>query len=443
MNTKKRIGALLLLGGTGKRFGSDIPKQFHRLAGKPVFLYALETFLSLNRFDEIILSCHPEKIDEVIRLTKSFPNVSVTTGGETRQLSSYRGLKAFRNKPDIVLIHDAVRPLIDGGIILRNLEAVEETGAVNTCIPSTDTIVHSEKGDYVSEIPDRARYLRGQTPQTFFYPLILRAHETTGRTDVSDDCRLIAELGHPIRIVSGNDRNLKITSASDLILAEQLLHLRIPQKSENKENFEGRLFAVVGGTGGIGSVIAERLEARGGRAILLSRRTSPPLDLCRPESILEAFDFLARSFGPLDGLINCAGYLSVAPLRDLSLRHINELLDINLKGLILCCKEAPLKKGAHVINMASSSFSKGRKDISIYACAKAGVVNFTQGWAEERPDLRIHTVIPQRTDTPLRKINFPAEDPSSLLHPEEIAEAVLQLLSEKEMTGLTLEVRKK
>jgi ribitol-5-phosphate 2-dehydrogenase (NADP+) / D-ribitol-5-phosphate cytidylyltransferase len=204
-----------------------------------------------------------------------------------------------------------------------------------------------------------------------------------------------------------------------------------------------RRYAIVGGTGGIGRAIESQITARGGEVICLARRTSPiSLDLRDSASIEQAFEKIAQQFGPLDGLINSAGYLSVASLDRLSLEEINQLLDVNLKGLILCCQSALLKKGAHVINIASSSFSRGRADTAIYSSAKAGVVNFTQGWAEERPDLHIHAVIPQRTNTPMRQQNFPNEDAAALLDPQEVARIVVDLLAQNDLTGLLVEVRK-
>jgi ribitol-5-phosphate 2-dehydrogenase (NADP+) / D-ribitol-5-phosphate cytidylyltransferase len=94
-----------------------------------------------------------------------------------------------------------------------------------------------------------------------------------------------------------------------------------------------------------------------------------------------------------------------------------------------------------VINIASSSFSRGRPNTTVYSSAKAGVVNFTQGWAEERSDLHIHAVIPQRTNTAMRRHNFPNEDAAGLLDPFEVAQSVVDLLIEPEITGLLVEVK--
>lgn len=439
-----RIGGLLLMGGVGQRFGSETPKQFHRLAGQMLFLHTLKAFLSSRLFDEIVLSCHPDWIETIkSSLPLSHCPIRLIPGGTSRQESSYQGLLGFSEKPDIVVIHDAVRPFVTSKIIFENIDLAIKMGAVDTCIPSADTLVHAPDHQTISAIPKRSDYLRGQTPQSFSYSLIRKAHEETKRTNCSDDCQLVSDLGHPVAIVNGDEYNIKITSELDLYLAEQILRIRLHHLSKIQSNsLSGQRFIIVGGTGGIGSAIAEKIHSIGGAVILLSRTSSPfSLDLKNSASIEEVFQKIHLKAGPIDGLINCAGCLQKGPLSHLSLQQIETMIDVNLLGLILCCKNANLKSGAHVINIASSSFSRGRKDLSVYSSAKAGVVNFTQSLAEERPDLHVHAVIPARTNTALRRQNFPDEDIRTLLDPRFIADAVIQLLQDHEYTGLSIEVK--
>jgi len=216
----KRIGAILLMAGEGHRFGNQTPKQFLPLGGKPVFSYALEALTSIGIFDEIILVCHPDWIGKIEETAK------IVSGGKTRQESSYLGLKAFLQKPDIVLIHDAVRPFVTAGILKANITQAISWDAVDTCIPSADTLVYAPNGQTIADIPKRAEYLRGQTPQTFSYNLILAAHEkarSDGLENVSDDCKLVLNLGKTIHLVAGDESNMKITTEIDLLIAEQLL----------------------------------------------------------------------------------------------------------------------------------------------------------------------------------------------------------------------------
>lgn len=439
MLEEKRIGAILLMGGSGLRFGSSLPKQFHRLAGKCIYLHTLEAFLKVAFFDEMILCCHR---DWMARVQESLPDSScpirVVEGGKSRQESSLRGLLALKNS-DVVVIHDAVRPFVSQEILLQNAKMALLHGAIDTCIPSTDTLVHAPNGRHAASIPPRSEFLRGQTPQSFAYSLVLDAHLRTRKKDASDDCQLVLEAGHRVHVVQGSESNLKITSEQDLLLAEHLLRLKRQEaKASVSISLRNKRFLIIGGTGGIGKAVAKRLEEVGAEVICLSRKTEPPIDLCHPASIAKGLE----QVGKLDGLINCAGKLSAGLLDKLNLAEIEEMLSVNLKGLIFCCRLAQLKRGAHVINIASSSYSRGRKEMCVYSSAKAGVVNFTQGWAEERPDLHIHAVIPQRTDTPLRRENFPGEDSSSLLDPDTVADTVLSLLQDNESTGLLVEVKK-
>ena len=219
--------AILLMGGSGLRFGSALPKQFHRISGKRIYLYTLERFLEADLFDTVILVCHPDWIDEVNAdlLPYNSPHIKVIPGGENRQASSYLGLLAC---PDAkyVVIHDAVRPFISKKILEDHAAAVKIHGAVDTCIPSADTIVHSSSGSHIDDIPVRAHYLRGQTPQSFSYATLLEAHRSSLCTNASDDCQLVLNQGKNVFIVPGDEHNIKITTELDLFVAEQLFRLK-------------------------------------------------------------------------------------------------------------------------------------------------------------------------------------------------------------------------
>jgi len=214
--------ALLLMAGIGSRLGSPIPKQFHLLGSKKVYLHTLETFINSHLFQQIILVCHSDWIDQVNNEIPSDPTIQIIAGGPTRQASSLLGLMAC-NRTDFVMIHDAVRPFVSQEILERNLAAVRQHRAVDTCIPSADTIVHAKNGEFITSIPLRKSYQRGQTPQTFDYQLIFEAHQKTQATESTDDCSLVLELGHSVAIVPGSEDNLKITTEMDVEIAEWML----------------------------------------------------------------------------------------------------------------------------------------------------------------------------------------------------------------------------
>ena len=216
-----RYSAILLMAGIGSRLGSPTPKQFHLLGSKKIYLHTLETFLTSNFFQQIILVCHRDWIDEVKNEIPSDPRILITPGGPTRQASSLLGLQTCQ-ATDFVMIHDTVRPFVSQEILERNLIAVQKHRAVDTCIASADTIVYSKSGELITSIPSRKNYQRGQTPQTFEYELILEAHQKTQTTESTDDCSLVLELGHPVAIVAGSEENIKITTEFDVQLANSL-----------------------------------------------------------------------------------------------------------------------------------------------------------------------------------------------------------------------------
>ena len=439
------------MGGSGERFGSATPKQFHRLAGKKVYLHTLETFLSSALFEEIVLVCPEAWTEEVKADLNTYPGapVVIAPGGATRQASSFLGLLACGENTRLVVIHDAVRPFVSTDILKDNVARALQHGAVDTCIPSADTLVYAPGQKEIASIPNRAEFQRGQTPQSFSYPLILEAHRLavqSGISSCSDDCALVLRAGHPVHIVPGSEENIKITSELDLFLAEQILRLKHTSLSHRKEECTllGKRIAVTGGTGGIGSALCELLEQEGAIPIILSRSSaSYPADLTSFEQTRQAFDQIHADHGKLDGLVNSIGLLKNRDLDQLGPEEIDALIATNLTGVLYSCKCAHLKKGAHIINIASSSYARGRKNYAIYTGAKAAIVNFTQGLAEEREDLCINALIPQRTQTAMRLENFPGEDPSTLLTPHEVAKEIVSLLKQQTLTGTLVEVRKK
>ncbi len=453
MEEKKGIRAILLLAGSATRCESELPKQFHRLIGKRIYLHTLEKFLSVEMFEEILLVVpalwQREIEEELLRYPQNV--VRTVIGGETRQESSRKGLLACPPDTTYVVIHDAVRPFVSKKILEENIRKAKEVGAVDTCIPSADTLVHAVDGDFITSIPPRSQYLRGQTPQSFRFSLICEAHkeaELRQIQEVSDDCRLVVELGHRVAIVPGDESNMKITISLDLVLAEQLLRksLKIPatqDKSYPYRDLRGAKIAITGGTGGVGRVLTSLLEKEGAIPLLLSR-TAPhyKVDFSNAGEIISLFQTLYDVEGPLDAIVNCMGVLHRATLHEQSEETIDAQIDLNLRGVILACKHARLKKKGQIINVASSSYSHGRGEIAVYAATKAAIVNFTQGLAQEREDLIVNVVAPSRIATEMRKSQFPEEDPSSMLSAEEVAVEIVDLLRRAQSFSSVVEIRK-
>lgn len=430
------------MAGDGKRFGSDTPKQFHRLSGKKVYLHTLESFVRSKLFDEVLLVCHSAwtgMVEEEIASLQGHCPIRVIAGGSSRQKSSYLGLTACNPQTRYVVIHDAVRPFVSEEILRKNVEMLRHHPAVDTCIPSADTMVYSEDRHTIHAIPHRAQFLRGQTPQSFSYPMILEAHrraEELHIEDATDDCQIALRMGHAVHIAMGDERNIKITSNLDLFLAEQLLRtspLEIPLSSGS---LKGGVFLITGGTGGIGQAIAKKVRREGGEVIEISRSSTPFFaDLTHPDAAAAIFEAIHKRYGQVDGLINCIGYLALGTLQQLEIDEIHKLIDTNLHSVIYCCRFAAIRPGGHIVNIASSSYARGRPYYAIYSAAKAAVVNFTQGLAEERSDLCVNVVVPPRTNTAMRRSSFPQEDPSLLLEPSSVADSIVNILKQKKLTG--------
>ncbi|MCH9631180.1 MAG: Bifunctional ribulose 5-phosphate reductase/CDP-ribitol pyrophosphorylase Bcs1 [Chlamydiia bacterium] len=440
---------LLLAAGTGSRFGDDLPKQFHYLSGKKIYLHTLEQFLEIPSIHEIVIVCSYSFVDEIKKDILNYPdeNIRIAIGGESRQQSSYLGLLACDLRTTHVMIHDSVRPFISRDIILENIDLAMKYGASDTCISSHDTIVHTKDEKEISNIPNRKQYLRGQTPQTFSYPLILKAHQNAykkGIENATDDCQLVLMEEHPVKIAEGSEENIKITTELDLYYAEQILRLKmtLPKAVFDEDTLSGKVFAITGGTGGIGSKISSMLKEKGAKVLELSRNSQYKVDLTDEVITQDVFEKIYKEYGELDGLINSIGYLKVQNLDILSSPDIKRLIDCNFTSFVYACKYCRIKDHGHILNLSSSSYIRGRKSYAIYSGMKAAIVNFTQGLALEKPSLHINSIIPKRTDTCMRRENFPNEEKTSLLSAEKVAESIIHTLLAKNLTGMTIEIKK-
>ncbi len=458
--------AILLMAGKSRRFQSETPKQFHLLSGKMLYQYALQTAVKSNLFDLIILVCPKNQIATVKNhnLTKNFlintkktnkSLIKLIIGGKTRQESVFKALLACPKKTSLVLIHDAVRPFVSRKILKENIALAKKHQAVDTCLKSFDTIVHSKDLKKITKIPLRKEYLRGQTPQTFAYPLILKAHlhaRQKNYYNASDDCQLVLKLKKPVHIATGDEHNLKITTQLDLFLAEQILRTKTEKQSDILSNqkpknqkikqLKNKKYIIVGASGGIGSVLCQLLKRQKAQVLAISRTSIFAADITKPKTLKTIFQKIHQKYGPVDGLINTAGFLKTGFLKELDDKTIEKTIHTNLTGLIHICKYVKIKKHGHIINIASSSYAKGRAFYPVYSAAKAAVVNFTQAIAEEMPSLKINALVPSRTDTALRRKNFTDENPKLLLSPQKVAETIYQILAYGKTTGTIIELKK-
>lgn len=224
--------ALILAGGTGERMSAGLPKQFLPVAGRPMLLRTLDAFESHPEIDRIAVVCgaswaaHLRSLLDAECYRKLTGGTAVIDGGRDRRESSFRGVEALLREcapDDIVLIHDAARPLVSHRIISDCIAAAAEQGACAAAIPVTDTIYHCPDGGRIGDIPDRRTLFAAQTPQAFRLSLIHGAHCAWNGEPVTDDAGLLLAQGIPVRLVPGDVRNIKLTNPGDLPLAERYL----------------------------------------------------------------------------------------------------------------------------------------------------------------------------------------------------------------------------
>jgi 2-C-methyl-D-erythritol 4-phosphate cytidylyltransferase len=451
-----RIHAIVLAGGDGNRFGGETPKQFIRLAGDPILLRTVRA-LADARIDRLVIVAHASWIQETERLlaTASLPlPVSVVAGGATRNESTWNGLRSLEAADDdIVLVHDAVRPLVPREVVLRSIEPVlsGRADATDTVIPSADTLVIVE-GDEVIEIPDRARYRRGQTPQVFRRRVLGEAYEAAaaaGDLGATDDCSLVLRHVPGVRLlaVAGDEINLKITTRIDLVLADRMIQMRTLSAEGSPQPAhpiaDARLY-VVGGTNGIGQAIAVAAERLGARTAVDG--ASVGLDVRDYGSVEARMQAAADRLGGLDHVVCTAGVLRIGAVVDTSPADLAEVVDVNLTGSLNVARAAhPHLRRSHgsFTMFTSSSFTRGRPDYVAYSASKAAIVNMAQGLAEEWAGdrIRVNAVSPERTATPMRRRAFPNESMDGLLEMEDVARVTLRLI-QSELTGQVVDVRR-
>ncbi len=216
-NAGHTVTAIIVAAGRGLRAGGDVPKQWQAVAGKPVLAWTLNRFLNHPEITNIVLVTHP---DDAARLAAlNLPGrVTTTHGGDTRAASVLNGLAAAMG--DIALIHDVARPCVTDQIISDVIHATRDTGAAAPALQVTDALWQGDT--HVTGTQDRSGLYRAQTPQGFVLAKILKAHQQFQGV-AADDVEVARAAGTTVKIVPGDENNLKITTANDFARAQTLL----------------------------------------------------------------------------------------------------------------------------------------------------------------------------------------------------------------------------
>ncbi len=225
---------VIFAGGVGQRMHTaNKPKQFLEMHKKPIIIYTLEHFEHHKDIDAVVVACVESWIDYLNELLVKFHITKVkkvVPGGATGQLSIYHGLVAAREvsagEKSIVLIHDGVRPLINGDVITRNIEGVKKNGSAITSAIVKETIVLVGDENRIDTVVERSRSRVAKAPQSFWLDEILENHEKAlreGNDNFIDSCTLMRHYGHSLSLIDGPYENIKITTPDDYYTMRAIL----------------------------------------------------------------------------------------------------------------------------------------------------------------------------------------------------------------------------
>jgi len=218
----RHVSAIIAAGGRGLRFGGGQPKQLATLGGRTILQRSVDAFVDSGDVDEIVVAL-PAFLaaDPPAYLRSRTKPVLIVDGGERRQDSVRQAFERVGRTAEVVVVHDAARPLVTDSLIRRTIDAAFEAGAAIAALRASDTVKRADSAGRVAETLPRDQIYLAQTPQAFRVDVL--RHALTIRADATDEAALAEQAGHPVQLVDGDPRNVKITTPDDLALAEKLL----------------------------------------------------------------------------------------------------------------------------------------------------------------------------------------------------------------------------
>jgi 2-C-methyl-D-erythritol 4-phosphate cytidylyltransferase/2-C-methyl-D-erythritol 2,4-cyclodiphosphate synthase len=219
------VAAIIAAGGRGSRFGAAQPKQLLLLGGRPILQRSVEAFARNPTIDQVVIALPPElTANPPSYLADSGSRITLVEGGERRQDSVARAFARVHSGADVVVIHDAARPLVSEDLVRRTIDAAVQHGAAIAAMPARDTVKRADAQLMITGTLARHEIFLAQTPQAFQTDVLRAAlAHATRDSDATDEAMLAEQAGHRVRLVEGDPRNLKITTPDDLAMAESLL----------------------------------------------------------------------------------------------------------------------------------------------------------------------------------------------------------------------------
>lgn len=224
-----KVAAVIVAGGSGRRMGMNIKKQFIELEGKAILAHTIEAFNKCKVIDEIVVVVGKEDIDkvktEIVSRYGYDKVIQIVEGGTERQESVYNGLMAVTKDIQYVMIHDGARPFISQVILEKALIMTKEKHATVVAVPVKDTIKVVNGELEVEATPSRSTLWSVQTPQSFKKELLINAYAYAKEKSliVTDDSMLVEAYGKKVHVVEGDYNNIKITTSEDLVLGQAIL----------------------------------------------------------------------------------------------------------------------------------------------------------------------------------------------------------------------------
>lgn len=450
--------AVILAGGSGSRLGGELPKQFLKVAGKKIIEHTIDVFENNELIDEIAIVSKEEYITDVeqIVVNNQYKKVKkVLAGGKERYHSSLSAIAAYDNDDDNLLLHDAVRPLVNDRIINDCIKALETYKAVDVAIKTTDTIIQVNAVDTICQIPPRRELRNGQTPQCFKRGVIRRAYELALQDPnfvTTDDCGVVHKYlpEEPIFVVEGEVFNMKVTYMEDLFLLDKLYQLRSVTGSKQlldaaKHNMPNKVMVVFGGSMGIGEETV-KLGRNLGAVVYSYSRSQNGVDITHVEHVRKVLQEVKERNGRIDYIVCTPGVLVKQPLSSMSHEDIISSVNVNYIGAVNVAKESfeyLRETQGSLIFFTSSSYTRGRMLYSIYSSTKAAIVNLVQALSEEwfGFNIRVNCINPERTHTPMRTRSFGNEPADTLLDPKYVAIATVNTLVSR-YSGQVIDVKR-